>query len=108
MCYNSCNGMHKRYVDSSLQEWYKVWDRDEGMEDDYYYSMTLKRMVRLETGKGMVRLESGKVCETLSVSKFGLEGTTCPRLVGAKIDCIRRGVELRSSQLGQRRYIGFV
>ena len=22
LCYNSCNGMHRGYVESSLQEWY--------------------------------------------------------------------------------------
>jgi hypothetical protein len=42
-CYNTSNGMHRRYVDSSLQAWYQVWDRDEGNEDEYYYSLTLKR-----------------------------------------------------------------
>jgi hypothetical protein len=45
LCYNSFNGMHMRYVDSSLQEWYKLWDRDVGKEDEYYYSTTLKGMV---------------------------------------------------------------
>ena len=71
-------------MDSSLQAWYQAWDTDEGKEDEYYYSMTLKRMVRLETGK---------VCETLSVGKFGPEGTPCPRLIGAKIEYIRSGGE---------------
>ena len=83
MCYNSCNGTHRGYVDSSLQAWYDSWDRDEGKEDEYYYSMT-KRLVWLKTGEG---------CEYFSEREFGREGTPCPRLVGAKIDCIRRGVE---------------
>ena len=71
-------------MDSSLKAWYQARDRDKGKENEYYYSMTMKRMVKLETGK---------VCETLSVGKFGLEGTPCPRLTGAMIEYIRRGGE---------------
>ena len=83
LCYNSCNGMHRRYVDRSLQEWYELWDRDEGKEDAYYYSTTLK---------GMVCLKTGKVSEHLSVGrKFRPEGTVCPRLIGSQIECIRSG-----------------
>ena len=83
LCYNSCNGMHRRYVDSSLQEWYEMWDRDVGKEDEYYYSMTLK---------GMVCLKTGEVSEHLSVGKFGPEGTACPRLIGAQISSISGAV----------------
>ena len=84
LCYNSCNGMHRRYVDSSLQEWYELWDRDVGKADEYYYSTTLK---------GMVCLKTGKVSEHLSVGKFGPEGKACPRLIGAQIQCILSGAE---------------
>ena len=60
----------------------KRGNRDKGEEDGFYYSMTLKRMEKLETGK---------VCETPSVGKFGHEGTPCPRLICAMIEYIRRG-----------------
>jgi hypothetical protein len=69
--------MHRRYVDRSLQEWYELWDRDVGKEDEYYYSTTLKEMVCLKTGK---------VNEHMSVRKFVPEGTACPRLIGAQIE----------------------
>jgi hypothetical protein len=26
--------MHRRYVESSLQEWYEMWDGDVGKKDD--------------------------------------------------------------------------
>jgi len=35
-CYNACNRLHRRYVDSPLKAWYQAWDRDEGKEDEYY------------------------------------------------------------------------
>ena len=61
-----------------------MWDRDVGKEDEYYYSMALKVIVCLKTGK---------VSEHLSVGKFGPEGTACPRLIGAQIQYIRSGAE---------------
>jgi hypothetical protein len=51
-CYNACNGMLRRYVDSSLKRWYQAWDTDEGQEDEKYYSMALKRLVWLKTVNG--------------------------------------------------------
>jgi hypothetical protein len=83
-CYNACNGLHRRYVESSLKAWYQAWNRDEGKEDEYYYSLTLKRLVCLKTGDR---------CEYLSEREFGPERTACPLLICAKIDYIRRGVE---------------
>jgi hypothetical protein len=83
LCYNTCNGMHRRYVDRSQQEWYELWDRDVGKEDEYYYSTTLK---------GMVCLKTGKANEHLSVRKFVPEGTAFPRLKCAQIHCIPSGM----------------
>ena len=28
-CYNACNGLHQRRVETMLNAWYFVWDRDE-------------------------------------------------------------------------------
>ena len=90
-CYNAYNGMYRSYVDRSLKAWYHVWDRDENEgQKERYYSMVLKCLVWIN-GKPMNQCEVVK--PAFAVSEFGPKGTTCPLLIDAKIDYIRRGGE---------------
>jgi len=66
--YNACNGLHQRSVETMLNAWYYVWDRDEYQRHkEQYYSMNLKYMVWIN---GKARDQCEFVLPVVTVSKY--------------------------------------
>ena len=87
--YNACNGMHRSYVETSMNAWFHVWDRDPYQRHkERYCCMTLKYNTWIN-GIALDQLEVLK--PVIPVSKFRPAGTRCPLLTGCRIDFFRRG-----------------
>jgi len=88
-CYNSCNSMNRNKVETSMNAYFLVCDKDLCQRHkEQYYSMTSKCMAWIN-GIALDRLEVVK--PVIRVSKFGPAGTRCPPFIGYRIDYARRG-----------------